>query len=278
MRTLTHALVLAAVAALVLGWAVGAGAAGPTPITFTAQGRSPVALSTSQKIDYGYLTPPASAVVQLANGAAPDCLFSGVRNDGAPVQQSFGGSEGWDPVQGAFIQPPAIAFSLTAPTQLTLTVNCGTAGAYSVVVTTELPPPPPPPPPPSPSPSPIPSPSPPVVSIHTVPPPPAPSRPVPPAVVMPSPARTVPAVVITPSSSMTPPTPTVPIVEASPSPIPSDPPPSPSPRTLAVQAASARRTAGVGWLVLVLIAVVPTSLLFLVRSRRQRPAAGKESE
>lgn len=127
--------------ALVLLTALPAGAAGPTPITVTIAGRAPASIATTQTIDLGSANPPASAVVQLVNGPGPDCGLTADRSGQAPVLDSFGGSEGWDPVSSTWTQPTPLTFSLAPPAKLTLSVNCGTAGSYVVTLTTELPPP-----------------------------------------------------------------------------------------------------------------------------------------
>lgn len=131
----------AALPALALLTILPAQAAGPTPITLTIAGRAPASIATTQTIDLGSANPPASAVVQLANGPGSDCGLTAQRSGQAPVLDSFGGSEGWDPVSATWTQPTPLTFSLTPPAKLTLSVNCGTAGSYVVTLTTELPPP-----------------------------------------------------------------------------------------------------------------------------------------
>lgn len=142
MRSLGRwATLVAALPALALLAALPAGAVGPTPITLTIAGRPAASIATAQTIDLGSANPPTSAVVQLSNGPGPDCGLTAERTGQAPVLDSFGGSEGWDPVSATWTQPTPLTFPLTPPTTLTLSVNCGTAGSYVVKLTTELPPP-----------------------------------------------------------------------------------------------------------------------------------------
>lgn len=163
--------------------------------------------------------------VVLHNGPNPECLFSATSANGAAQYRTIGGSNGYDSKLG-YADPAPVDIPLPVPSRWSLHLDCGTAGAITAVVSTEVPPPPTPicpcgtvpggplpvsptPPPPSPAkPTPPPAPRPvPVAPAPVIPKPipkPDPAAPAPKPDPVSTPTPTPAAVVQTPSPTPTP--------------------------------------------------------------------------